>query len=200
MQVTIGVDMRQLTSSWCLATVIGWVIGMPFAWVVENWAERQWPGLPWYSAQYDIMVHVPGTLGALCLGVTLGVSQALVIRRALTIHNWLPATAIGWVFSSVMYNQLGQPLAIAQWWLLRRHSRWAWVWPLCSITATVLGIASLNQFFAMLQNPGGFAYVLGAAVLLGVVHGIFTGIGLALIVATAKDESQSPSADTIPKL
>lgn len=166
---------------WMLAHVAGW-------WLVYIASETLFD----YNVGEGTIAFVFGIIMTVCIPIT----QKWLIRRKLGIdlNHWLWVSGLGWIFGMVSIITLpeildefvgGDPIwmyvlgaftipAFAQWFVLRRELRNAWVWILA-------GAVSAFAFSAILEldapaNDFTIFWIFGAA-----VQGAVTGLSLLLL-------------------
>jgi hypothetical protein len=124
-------------------------------------------------------------------GAGVAVLQGLVLyRRIPKASQWIMASIIGWLagvaailvlvppgYGVLSGAVIGALTGIAQWWVLRRHVRWAGWWPAISACAWAIGLASGLE-------------AMPRVLLSGVMAGTLTGIVLDFMLRQTR-----PAAD-----
>jgi len=181
---------------WWVLSTLGWGLGTLVAWVTEREMRHLLPGVPWYDLVPH--VHVSSTVGLALFGMIVGLFQAWAIKRKvrMTTRSWVLTTTIGWLLESVSVAvTLNLGTTLAQWWLLRKHSDWAWIWPLFGFFAVLFasqtGVAVMS---AVAGTAGSVVAILSFALPAGALYGAISGIGIAVISLTMHSEEQANKA------
>jgi|GEM_PF-3227424 len=175
----------RLVLLWCLASTLGWGIGSLAAWLMDRELRIILPGIPWYGLFAPI--HLSSTMGYVALGVVLGLFQSLALRSHVRIRPrfWIFATTFGWFLESLAGGAtLHLGFTLCQWWLLRKSSHWAWVWPLFGAFGATSTYYLLGGVMKPILEAGGVLNMLIAYVPIGTAYGLITGGGLVLIFLT----------------
>ena len=164
---------------WMLAHIVAW-------WVIYAVSEEM-------SVLNSYPDWVAATVFGIIMAIIVPITQKALIRRKLGVQlrGWLRLSAVGWIvgmISIIIIPEVledivsGDPIwtyvigaftlpAIAQWLILRRVVRGAWVW-------MIAGLASAFAFSAILENSPYSSDFFPYWVIATATQGAVTGISL----------------------
>lgn len=172
-----------------LQFLILWLLGHIVSWALALGANR-------FLFSSGIYIHnllIMALLMALGPGIPISIIQVMLVERGLkkSMRGWLPVSLIGWVLSGIafyalwddialnMFSSVVQrlyfiplflPVAVLQYFWLRRQSRHAALWVLSTVTGAVLFSMTGDR---LSYSFGVTRYVLAA--IAAILYGAATG-------------------------
>jgi hypothetical protein len=212
---------------WVLANTIGWVVAVLGGMTVSEAASRATPIIG--SVTLTRILELVGRFGfGFVLGVLLGISQWLVLRRRLSnVGWWVVATAVGWLVGfmawqlsiryTITFDQeydldlvlacgltgtlTGAVLGILQALTLRFQVFHAGLWVLASIVGWSIAVSVGQAMFSDLTgtSPPELMPLRGCGLALaGTIYAVLTGLPLARLLRHPLPAAPPAAQDTPP--